>query len=294
MEPREKTPEESYDPEHKIHTAPIRTFSSDMAQAVRERGGSVVRIAIAEDEKRRAEMQESSIRTKKNMTFTIGGALLVLAAVGVLVYSYQSRQAPVVQVPAAPALPASLIRSEDVQVINASGMQNSDIIAAIQAIVANPGIQAGNVKNIILGQGTGATRSIVPLSQFFSVLNMSTPPELLRALLPDYMIGTYLYDKGSLFLIIHGTAHDYLLTGMLAWEPNLFDDMKALFAIDTSSISKAQLQHMVFSDAVISNRDARAVLDADKKPLLYYSFLDQNTIIIATDSKTLGEAVRRF
>ena len=51
-----------------------------------------------------------------------------------------------------------------------------------------------------------------------------------------------------------------------------------------------------FSDMVIENRDTRMLkLDANGKPMFsFYSFLDDDTIIFATDPKTLTEVVRRY
>ena len=66
--------------------------------------------------------------------------------------------------------------------------------------------------------------------------------------------------------MIHGTANDYLVAGMLAWEPWTFNDLAPLFHIDTSGLTKAQLQNMTFTETVIGNLDARAVLDANGDP----------------------------
>ena len=59
---------------------------------------------------------------------------------------------------------------------------------------------------------------------------MNVPGDLSTALSPQYMLGVYNYTNNNPFLIIQGTAHDYLLSGMLEWEPEiLFNDMVPLF-----------------------------------------------------------------
>jgi hypothetical protein len=107
------------------------------------------------------------------------------------------------------------------------------------------------------------------------------------------MVGVYLYNTSNPFLVITGTAHDYLLSGMLGWEPFLLTDVAPLFNIDITG-ANAGLTNAPFKDTLVQNRDARAVLDKDGNPVLFYSFLDPDTIFISTDSKTLLEAVRRF
>ena len=284
-----------YSAEHRAKLAPVRTFNSDLAEAVREHGGSVVRVAIAEEERQRHDYEETSIKSKKNITFLVAGTVLVLGAIGFGVYAYHAKQSASVSVPVAPVVPPSLVNSDSAVTIDIGGMLVDTVIAAIQNAVATPGIQTGQVKNIILTSTMNGATVRPSSSAFLTALGMHAPSDFLRSLSPQYMLGTYLYGtKDSLFLVIQGTEHDYMLSGMIGWEPYLFNDMTPLFGIDTSSYTKAQLQSVKFTDAVIGNRDARAVLDASGDPILYYSFLDPNTVVIATDSKTLTEVIRRY
>ncbi len=284
-------PQMEYSDDMRKQLPPIRTFNSDLAQAIREKGGSVVRVAIAENERHQRDAAEQSIKSKKNIAFTAFGMIAIICAAGFAAWSYVHKQASSVVTPTNTALPTSLIPSESAQIVNASGMQVPELVAAIRGITADPGIQPGTVKNIVVTEGGTARMSS---ARFLEVLGTHAPTGFSQALLPDFMIGTYLYEQGSLFIIMHGTAHDFLLAGILGWEPYLFDDMTPLFGIDTSGFTKAELQNMQFRDAVIANRDARAVLDKSGRPLFFYSFLDANTIVLAADSKTLGEIVRRL
>lgn len=293
--PPQETPDGDFNPLHKTHVAPVRSFSSDLANAIREKGGSVVRIAIAEEEKHQREFQENSATSRKNIVFIIATTLIVLGALGSIIWVYKYKKAedvPIVQT--GPVLPTSIINAEDAQVIPVSGVKPQDIVLSINAIVTNPNIESGTIKNIIIADGTGSSAIRLPANQFLNSLGMHAPDEFLRSLSKEYMLGTYLYDEGHLFLILKGTAHDFLLSGMIAWEQKLFRDMVPLFNIDTTSLTVAQLQTMPFNDMVIENHDVRAVVDAGGTPLFFYTFLDQNTIFMGTDSKTLVEAVRRF
>jgi hypothetical protein len=281
--------------EHASHIAPMRTFSSDLANAIREKGGSVVRIAIAEEEKHRRAFEESSIRSKKNQAFTALGIFLVTAAIGILVWSYIQKQKPDASIPVnSNPVQTSLITFDGTQLLDITDMQLPEIYSAIAGIVATPNLQPGQVKDIVLAETVGGMRTQLSAPRLLEVMKTHAPDILTSALAQDFMLGTYLYNTDSLFLIIHGTAHDFLQSGMLAWEPYLFEDLTPLFNINTSGFTKDQLQDMPFSDTVVQNRNARAVFGADKKPILYYSFIDQNTILVTTDTKTLAEVVRRF
>ena len=286
-------PAVEYGTSHKGHLAPIRTFTSDLADAVREKGGSVVRVAIAEEEKHRKEYEEASITSTKNIIFTVLGILIVAGAIGFVGWTYYHKKTAATPDPTSSQTPTpALITNEHDESINTTGMQVPEMILAIQNIQNNPKIETGQVQNIILTEGLGAHMTT---QRFLKLLSTHVPQTFSQALLPDFMVGTYRYNNyDDLFVIMHGTAHDYLLAGMLEWEPYLFNDMTPLFDIDTSGFTKAELQSVGFQDAVIANRDARAAVDANKKPLFFYSFLDTNTIVFATNPKTLAEVVRRF
>jgi len=284
----------TYVPEHKSHIAPVRTFSSDLAEAIREKGGSVVRIAMDEEEKHRREFEEHSAASKKNIAFVVIGSIIVLAAIGLVIGEYAYKKNASVLAPVAVQEPSSIISAEDFQTIDASGMQVTDMLGAVGKILASPNIQSGFIKNIVITQTANGSTTRIPSARFLTILGTHAPSDLIRSLTPDYMLGVYAYDSPHLFLIIRGTAHDFLLAGMLGWEPNLFADLSPLFGVDTSSLTPDQIANMKFRDSIIGNHDARAALDASQKPLLFYSFLDDDTVLIATDAKTFAEAVRRY
>lgn len=275
--------------------SPIRTFSSDMAEAIRTKGGSVVRIAIAEEEKRRRAYEENSIRSKKNIMLIVLSMCLIVGALAIAWYGYSRRTHPPAVALAPQTRPDSLIASDDYALVDVAGLQVTDVLAKIRAAVAVPGIEAGSIKNLVLVEGgASGAKMAIPVARFLSALGSHAPSELVRTLKPDFMLGLYLYDTSTLFVVMHGTAHDFLLAGMLSWERDLFSDMAPLFGIDTSSYTKAELESMTFANVIVENRDARAVLGASGKPILFYSFLDQNTIVIAADPKTFFEVVRRY
>lgn len=280
---------------HAAHIPPVRTFTTDLADAVRTHGGSVVRVAIAEEEKRRRDYEEHSIKSKKNMALVGAGIVLLVAGAIAMFVSYRHRQEASVVVPVVTVAPESLVSADVHEKIDATGMQAVDLYGAIRRVVDEPHLQEGQIANIVIIKSLNGTQSRPGIGEFLAALGTHAPDELVRALKAEYMLGTYLYDgKDNLFLVMRGSAHDYVVAGMLKWEPYLFADMAPLFAVDTHTLTKAQIDGMTFKPAVIANQDARAAFGPDGTPLLYYAFLDQNTVIIATDSKTLIQAIAKF
>ena len=227
------------------------------------------------------------------MLFVVGGVAIVVCAIVIFFITFAHKQSTVTTPVTTTTVPASIITSENADIVQASGKQASDLIHSIQLINDNPRIQKGQVDNIILSKD-GTANSRLSIGAFLGVLGTHAQQTFIQSLLPDYMVGSVLSDNGSLFLVIHGTAHDYLISGMLAWEPYLFNDMKDFFALSQGSFTEAQLESLPFQDALIENREARAVLDANQKPLFYYTFLDTNTVLLAKDTTVIPEVVSRF
>jgi hypothetical protein len=62
-----------------------------------------------------------------------------------------------------------------------------------------------------------------------------------------------------------------------------------LFGIDSSSA-----QNTTWKGELVQNRDAHVARDTSGTMLLFYTFIDPNTVVVSQDSKTLVEVVRRF
>lgn len=285
MEPKEQ--------DNESHIPAVRTFSSDLAEALKDKQGSMVKIAMQEDEKRRKLNEDASPTSKKNIRFILGGIGLLVVAVGVIAgaiwFRGRDNRVPADQV----ALPSSLLRSEEVLALDITELSPARIAQEVQKVVEDPGIRLGAIKNIVPTIGPTGEKTRVNALSFLEAIGAQVPDTFGRSLENDFMLGVYHFDLSHPFLVLRGTARDYMLTGMLEWEPYMVEDLELLFAINTEN-ENAYLVSQSFSSAIIQNRDTRAVKNSEGDVILFYSFLDQNTVIITRDPKTLVEAVRRF
>ncbi len=281
-------------PGHPDHIPALRTYSTDLAEAMRKNDGSVVRIALAEDERRRQQSQAVDPTSKKNLTFIIASiVIIILATAGVGgIYWYTHKDTRTV-VPETPVLPASMVRSDEAVSIDITGKPVAEIAQKIREMVNTRNTRPGTVKNIVPITQNADSKTPIVATNFLAALVTHAPPSFVRSLKNNFMLGSYDYDAPNLFIVLSGTAHDYMYTGMLAWEPKLLGDLGPLFAIDTTNAYRSYLD-TVFTDGIIENRDVRILYTLDKKPILFYTFLDPNTVVITADPKTLVETIRRF
>jgi len=272
----------------------MRTFSTDLAEELRKHQGSAMKIAVMENEKRFREEQQALNDPKKNFSFLLSGVVIVLVAIGITLgiyfYNKKTTVVPVVQTNVAPV---SIIHSEDLSTINVTGKSASDIGQAVSDAVKNSTTQTGMIDNVYITQGPQGSETRLTASMFLSAIGAHITTDFSHALLQEYMVGIYSYSGANLFIVLQGTQHDSMLAGMLQWEPYFLTDLAPMFGIDTTG-DNAYLLNNPVTETLIENHDTRAVLDKNNKPVLFYSFLDDNTVLITHDSKTLIEAVRRI
>lgn len=282
-------PQEEVAPQKKGFQA-IRTYASDMASAIKDGQGSVVKIAMAEHKKRENELENASPESKKNLFFIIGAlACLVLGIAGFLYFFAQ-------QIPDSVQInqtvnSTSLIFAESVRKMDVSSLSKEQLESALQQEIKTAQIRLDTVENVYMING--ATGPVLQTAQFFSQLKTSAPDALLRSLQPSFMFGIYNFDTTQPFLILKTTSRDIAFAGMLEWESKLFDDMYGIFNIDVSGDKKILFEKK-FQDALIKNRDARVLKDDNGAIVLFYVFTDDNTIVITKDPKTLEEVTNRL
>ncbi len=270
---------------YKTNLNQTRTFSSDLAKAVREKGGSVVRIAIAEEEKHRQEFEDTN-KSAQNKYVAMTILIIVVTIMGIyFLYNSQqnTNQIPVQEAP----LPQAMILSEEATNIEDQGMQVNDFLSAIRTKVNDTSLRDGTVENIVVTQ----SQTRISAGQFMSLIKAHSSIKLDQTLAKEYMLGVEIHTGNNLFLILRGTAHDFMLSGMLDWESYMMGDLAPLFGIDDQT---ATYQNTPFHDKLIQNHDTRALVDNTGNPILFYSFLDPNTVIITNSPEALDESIRRF
>ena len=102
------------------------------------------------------------------------------------------------------------------------------------------------------------------------------------------MFGTF---GESAFLIIKLASFENAFAGMLMWEKSLSQDIGPLFA--TAEFLRSVPPETVFTDITDRNKDIR-ILALGGQPILLYSFLDNNTLIITDSMETLRTLIDRL
>lgn len=283
----------------------LRTYSSDMADAVRNNEMSVIKIAMAEQRKHEMEKvyeEEKSI-TPAKIILMIGGVILILSSVVGLYFMFQKKNANTVVEQTISKID-TLISYDDQSYIDTTNIASATDLTNALKLEINKPTKTDTIKSFFLTKNTNGVFGLIPLKDFLSLMNVTASPSLIRSFSDNYMVGTYTpastaqgtqpaNNKPSLFLIFAVKDYNLSYAGMLGWERTLLSDIFTLFQIDISGDNN-YLLNQSWKDIIINNKDARVLYDKSGNALLYYIFIDKNNFVITDNQDTIREISSRL
>jgi len=268
----------------------IRTFQGDVADALQKQQESLASIQQVEHlKKKKVKLAKtSSVNSKKRKEFfyLLLGSLLLLAlsAIGVW-YAYNEYVEKTTTPPM--VVPANRFIYADTEVVlNITAISREDFIKTLSNAIE--GVPEGKLSHIVLKKNVVRGDGLLSSSEFLDILKSQAPGNLIRALNPLFMFGAI---GENAFLIMKLASFENAYAGMLAWEKNLNRDIGPLFA--TAKLSRSAPSESTFIDLRDKNKDIRAFMFEDQT-ILVYSFLDNNTLIIADNVEILGTLIERL
>lgn len=134
---------------------------------------------------------------------------------------------------------------------------------------------------------TGEPLRNATAQEFFGHLQTTLMPRAIRALHPEFIIGSIATTRNEPFILIRSDNFDTLFAGLLAWEPSMQQELAPLFGAP-------RLDETAFSDAVRNNKSIRILRNSDDEEVLLYSFINERTVIITASSDALAQLIGRF
>ncbi len=275
----------------------IRTYHGDVTEIMRGQKTSLAQIVIAEQKSKDEHSYNTSPKSDKNKTLKI--LSLILIVLGLLVLfggvfyftqnrkSSQNKQEPKIK---------SIIFAESYKEIDLTNLTKQKIINTLSLEIKTLDIRLDYIeyiypveiiKNIKNEEGVKVSANT---QIFFSKIEAKIPDVLSRSLEKEFMFGIHSFNGNQPFIILKTNFTENAFAGMLEWEKNMARGILPLFAIEADS----EIYESKFEDSIIKNRDIRALYDSDRKIVLLYTFLGENTIIITTDKDTLDEVINRI
>lgn len=296
--------------EERPEVSPLQTYRGDIEQVVHEgQGVSVVSIAAAEAARRGNEpiqqkTQEEKTATLRTWAMLAGGIALVLLAAGVLAAVFsRPTTVPIAEMPKAPFI----FVDDTVLVALPADQRTRDMLMTyLQAARQNVKLPVGLIEWLYVAvpaSQEGAAPQQLSASEFLQTIAPQTPPELLRTLSANYLVGVHSFEENQPFLLLQVDSYELAYKAMLDWERTLDTDLLPLFSRNPSpkpqgtaapASTTVQFLQTNFTDKIAENRDTRSYLNSAGDILLLWTFLGRNTILITTNEYTLREVLSRL
>lgn len=269
-----------------LHTKPklstLRTYQGDVAEFIKDKNKSTLSIALEEkhkqEEEKQEEIKEKSGSTKNleaNFTAIILSITLIIAGVFASIFIFNYLTTPrEIEV----SLKTDIIPYNNE--ITLANMSPESFVAEIQNIPPQNGISIIDISD---NQGNQINTS----SSFFDFLNIRGRT-VTRYFDKNFVLGVNGQD--SLFLIFETSDFGATFSGMLDWEKDIQEDLSFMFE------PQPKEEGAVYSwkDSIIKNKDVRTFSNNKGVSIIYYSFLDKNTLVITNNEKTLTDIFSSF
>ncbi len=280
-------PEENKKKEERIPIKSLRTFQGDVQEAISKNNFSTTTILVKEQVRKIENPVETAEvlgkSNARNKTFIIFGvAFIVLGLLSVAVLYYiKSNEEVIIE-----KQTKAIIAFTEESAVNMTNINRKEIF---DKILENKN-RNGLVVNSVIFINTLLNDKQISTDELLSVIAPSMLPSLTRSFDKEYMLGVYSYDTNEPFIIL--TVEDFSLSypGMLKWEEAMANDLGEIFNYSSSTTTAPRL----FVDKVIKNRDIRALEDSAGNPILLYSFVDRETLVITKNENMLSAIVGKL
>lgn len=268
----------------------MKTYSSDIAEALKNKQGSVLSIAFAEEKKRQQIHDATSAGSKKNITYILFGILfLSISAVmiGSFFFSIFDKSPSIAPAPKVPSLvPYDVDSPEDVSTSSTSSIQE-----LVRKNVSEP--FEGKVKRILFYQSAGDLQSPVTLREFEDKIDFKMPNRLINSLNADFFIGAINANNTNYPVMVFSiNSFDTTFPGMNEWEKDIVEGL--LYPFDIKADDDNELLNRAMQDKTIKNHPARILVDKTGKIVLIYGFVGSEYVVISTNEDAYGETVSRL
>ncbi len=283
---KETTPEE-IQPKNNPDTKAIRTFRLDTAQAIQGQKTSMVKMVIAEQQKKteRGEVPTETSTNKKPIIFVLLGISLVLI-ISVAVYVYFPQTSQDGKSAITPKQSSILTSTKTIDI---SAQKDSTLF---DEIAQRTPTLTGTVESITAFRLIDPeTKKVIPVEDVIAESTLSAPDIFIRSLAPEYLFGVYFKEGNTPFAVLKNTFFQNAFAGMLAWENTLEEDWRPII---NSEHPGPKILEKTFSDALIQNKQVRILKDTTGKELLLYTFTDQNTLLITTNREALEALIAKL
>ncbi|MEK7569335.1 MAG: hypothetical protein AAB500_00365 [Patescibacteria group bacterium] len=267
----------------------IKTFTTDLSAAIEESHGTLVKKIIEEEEARESEPKH--LKGKGNRIYGFFGSLFLILGVSIIFYFVSNSHVP----PPRDIVPSQgtqwLLSVNGETQVSISGLSKDEIVAAILAEEEKLNVRPGWILAI-----KPATDGVpVGLRHFVALAALNLPLDNIENVSDEFLLGVFGEKEGgkSLFFLLQAREFQDIFPGMRVWEKKMFSDIYRYFRIPVS-LEFESLQGKNFEDGLVENKNARLLYAPDGRPVMFYLFADERSVLLGSSPAAAREVVLRL
>ncbi|MFA5936359.1 MAG: hypothetical protein WC822_00600 [Candidatus Paceibacterota bacterium] len=279
--------------ENKLKNRTIETYTKDMAKAIENDKGGLIKKIIHEAEEHENQKKNLSPDSKKNRIFIIVSFTLILIALVVLFFLIFFRKeintVPVV------SQSVSIIFSDKTEFKAIDGLTKDKIAETFLSEVKNTKVKIGGVEGIYLTEN----QKVVGFKRFNEIIKSNLVLGENDFFSDNFLLGAFKSGLSSVapnigdpFFLLKVRSFADAFPLMSNWEQKMLYDLHGFLGVNISPTTN-YLFTKNFEDGIIDNKNARILKDNDGKIILMYVFVNDSTIIISDSEEATHEVVLR-
>ena len=267
----------------------LRTYRGDVEEAIQKNHFSASSILVAEQSKKKDGLLEfetpEDAKARNKFYIIIGSIMLLLGVMTVgAMYYLKSQQEVVIE-----QKTKTLIAFSEEKTILIANITRDKFITDILSEKNSFQLPVNSVLYLNTVDSSGNPEKAENVLSLFAP---QMPASLVRSFENKYMLGIYSFDTNEPFLILITDDFASSFSGMLKWEKDMISDLGKLFLIP-QKISTSTTR-LLFKDETSKNKDLRVLKGDNGKPVLLYSFIDKNTLVITTNQNILNAIIGKY
>ncbi|OGI63833.1 hypothetical protein A3A95_00085 [Candidatus Nomurabacteria bacterium RIFCSPLOWO2_01_FULL_39_18] len=285
----------------------VETYAEDMAKAIEDDKGGLIRKIIHQEEEHEIEKKKVSPEAQRNKIFVFVGGLLILVTSALLLYLFFKKDINTVEIE---KQFTPLIYYDRSDFIEISGFNKEKIAQAVHKAVLDTAVKTGGVEGMYLVENkkvVGFKRFIELIKGSFVSKNpldrssyveghflMGAVNSRIQLIIPsDGPVSAKASAGKDFFILLRVRSITDVFESMRVWENKLFLDLHEFFGVNLSSETEYLLTKD-FENGVVANKNARILYDKDKGAVMMYIFADDNSIVITNTSPAAQEIILRL
>lgn len=258
----------------------LRTFRSDSAKYVKEKGISLIDVAASQS-KQRTLLRDEKRKEGRGINFSaiILPIVIVIVLAGAGVggfFIFKNLQKPETTTYVLSKPP--IVADEEIET-TLSGFQK----------LIEGSVKTNRLIYLPIIKQSEEPKRLVTVREFFNNFGIIPASDLMSDFENNFMLSVFHSTQNWPILIFKVKSYDRTFAGMMRWERDMPADFKKIFPLEPQSF-----KDMSFTDKEIKNQDARVLYNEGGEPVLMYSFFNRNYLIITTGEDALKEIFRRF